>query len=176
VTTNLSSHTSAEILAVNDKASTIQHHTIELADGGSDKETHEEGDNYALPYRIDIDDESEEESEESAEDKLHEFIFKTNQLFSHTDVERLMKQWGRQVWCYLNMADATSTSNLRQHTKICWGQETVAAAGSANNVSEARAVLGNTILKDGSITAAFERVGKGKVTFSHRQHTKAESW
>ena len=211
--TDPSSHTSAEILAVNDKASTTRHHTIELADGGSNKETHEEGDNYASPYRIDIDDESEEESEESAEDELREFIFKTNQLFSHTDVERLMKQWntsiyaffkpipiidhidgqrahifecnaktcigkgknGRQVRHYLNTADATSTSNLRWHAKICWGQETVAAAGSANNVSEARAVLGNTVLKDGSITAAFERVGKGKVTFSHRQHTKAES-
>jgi hypothetical protein len=203
--TDLSSHISAEIRVVNDQASTFRHQTIELADGSNDKETHEEGDNNASPYRIDIDDES--------EDELHEFIFKTNQLFSHTDVEQLMKQWntsiyaffkpipiidhidgqhahifecnaktcigkgknGRQVRRYLNMADATFTSNLRWHTKICWGQETVEAAGSTNNISEACAVLRNSILKDGSITAAFEGVGKGKVTFSHRQHTKAES-
>jgi hypothetical protein len=57
------------------------------------------------------------------------------------------------------MADATSTSNLRWHAKICWGQETVEAAGSTNNISEAHAVLAKSILKDGSITAAFERVG-----------------
>ena len=30
-------------------------------------------------------------------------------------------------------------------------------------------------LCDGSITAAFERVGKDKVTYSHRQHTRKES-
>jgi hypothetical protein len=92
VATDLSSHTSAETRVVNDQASTIRHQTIELADGSNDKETHKEGDNNASPYRIDINDESEEESEESAEDELCEFIFETNQLFSHADVERLMKQ------------------------------------------------------------------------------------
>jgi hypothetical protein len=30
--------------------------------------------------------------------------------------------------------------------------------------------------KDGSIMAAFERVGKEKVMYSHHQHTKIESW
>ena len=30
-------------------------------------------------------------------------------------------------------------------------------------------------LQDGSIMTAFERKGKGKVTFSHRQHTKAQT-
>jgi hypothetical protein len=29
--------------------------------------------------------------------------------------------------------------------------------------------------KDGSITAIFERVGKGKVSYSHQQHTKTEA-
>lgn len=82
---------------------------------------------------------------------------------------------GRHVRRYLNTADATSTSNLRRHAKICWGEETVAAAGNTRNVYEARAVLAKSILKDGSITAAFERIGKDKVTFSHRQHTKTES-
>jgi hypothetical protein len=28
---------------------------------------------------------------------------------------------------------------------------------------------------DSSITSAFERVSKGKVTYSHRQHTTAEA-
>jgi hypothetical protein len=30
-------------------------------------------------------------------------------------------------------------------------------------------------LKDGSITTAFERKDKGKVTFSHRQHDKSQT-
>ena len=31
------------------------------------------------------------------------------------------------------------------------------------------------IKRTGSITAAFERKGKGKITYSHRQHTKMET-
>jgi hypothetical protein len=82
---------------------------------------------------------------------------------------------GRHVRRYLNTADATSTSNLRWHAKSCWGEGTVAAAGDTHNVREARGVLAKSILRDGSITAAFERAGKAKVTYSHRQHTKTES-
>ena len=33
----------------------------------------------------------------------------------------------------------------------------------------------NDIKNTGSITAAFERKGKGKVTYSHRQHMKTET-
>jgi len=33
----------------------------------------------------------------------------------------------------------------------------------------------NGIKNTGSITAAFERKGKGKVTYLHRQHMKAET-
>jgi hypothetical protein len=61
---------------VDNQASTIWHHTIEVADG--DKETHEKGGNNTAPYRIDIDDEAEEEDEESAEDELCEFITESN--------------------------------------------------------------------------------------------------
>jgi hypothetical protein len=82
---------------------------------------------------------------------------------------------GRNVRRYLNTADATSTSNLRRHAKTCWGDETVAAAGCAKDVHAARAVLAKPMLRDGSITTAFERVANEKVTFSHRQHTKTES-
>lgn len=82
---------------------------------------------------------------------------------------------GRNVRRYLNTADATSTSNLRRHAKTCWGDEAVAAAGSASDVHAARAVLAKPLVRDASITAAFERVAKDKVTFSHRQHTKTES-
>ena len=82
---------------------------------------------------------------------------------------------GRDVRRYLGTADATSTSNLRRHAKVCWGEETVEAAGSVKDVYAARAVLAKSTLRDGSITAAFERLATDKVTFSHRQHTKTES-
>jgi hypothetical protein len=83
---------------------------------------------------------------------------------------------GRDVRQFLGTSDSTSTSNLGRHAKICWSGETVKAASNAKDVHAALAVLAKSNLKDGSITAAFERVGKEKVTYSHRQHTRTESW
>jgi hypothetical protein len=69
---------------------------------------------------------------------------------------------GQDVRRYLNTADVTSTSNLRRHAKACWGEETVAAAGSVKDVYAARIVLAKSTPRDGSITAAFERLAKDK--------------
>jgi len=52
---------------------------------------------------------------------------------------------GRDVRRYLDKGDAKSTSGLRRHATKCWGVK--------------------TNLRDGTITAEFERIGKGKVTF-----------
>ena len=49
------------------------------------------------------------------------------------------------------------------------------AADEAKNVTVAQEAVVGGILANGSITAAFERKGKGKVTYSHRQHTKTEA-
>jgi hypothetical protein len=81
----------------------------------------------------------------------------------------------KRIQRYLDKKDSNSTSNLRKHAKQCWGDETVAAADQMKNATEARTSVANLVLKDGSITAAFEQVGKGKVTYSHRQHTKTEA-
>lgn len=82
----------------------------------------------------------------------------------------------RQVRRYLDKGDAKSTSNLRKHAKLCWGNEAVAAADTTKNAAAAREAMSKTDLKrDGSITTSFERIGKGKITYSHRQHTKTES-
>ena len=75
---------------------------------------------------------------------------------------------------YIGTSDAQSTGNMRKHVKKCWGEEALSRADSIKNADEARVQLGGAGLKDGSITAAFERSGKGKVRYSHRQHTKAE--
>ena len=64
-------------------------------------------------------------------------------------------------------------SNLRKHAKGCWGEETVASVCDGRNAAETREALKG--VKDGSIAAVFEWTGKGKVTYSHRQHTKTET-
>jgi hypothetical protein len=63
---------------------------------------------------------------------------------------------------------------MRRHAKTCWGEEATKAADEAANVNEAHTKVIGGILRTGSITAAFERKGKGKVTYSHKQHTKTE--
>jgi hypothetical protein len=76
---------------------------------------------------------------------------------------------------FLYTGDTSSTSNLHRHAKACWGDEAVAAADQTGSATTARKTLENQSGVNESITAAFERVGKGKVTYSHRQHSKAES-
>ena len=51
----------------------------------------------------------------------------------------------------------------------------VSTVDNAKNLNEAREGVVKGLLTTGSITAAFEKSGKGKVTFSHRQHTKMEA-
>jgi len=82
---------------------------------------------------------------------------------------------GRDVRRFLDKGDRKSTSNLRKHAKICWGSEAVEAADNTRDVDAAREILSKTKVQDGSITAEFARIGKGKVTFSTRQHTKTEA-
>jgi len=82
---------------------------------------------------------------------------------------------GRIVRRYLDTGDAKSTGNLRKHAKICWGEDAVAAADDTRNVQAAREALGKMQSMNLSITAAFERVAKGKVTYSHTQHTTTEA-
>ena len=81
---------------------------------------------------------------------------------------------GQIVWRFLDTTDQKSTSNLKCHAMVCWGAETVHKALDAKvDIKSARKTLGN--LKDGSVTVAFERKGKGKVSYSHRQHTKTQT-
>jgi hypothetical protein len=76
---------------------------------------------------------------------------------------------------YLDTGDKSSTSGLRRHAVLCWGEEIVKDACATKNIEMARDGLKGAKLKDGSITAVFERTGKGKVSYSHRQHTKEET-
>lgn len=51
----------------------------------------------------------------------------------------------------------------------------VTAADKAANANDVRRTTVKGALDPQSITTAFERKGKGKVTYSHRQHTKTEA-
>ena len=70
---------------------------------------------------------------------------------------------------------------MRKHARQCWSDELIkkAHAAKANNatVDEIRAGLATAKTgEDGSIMAMFERLGKGKRTYSARPHTYAETW
>ena len=85
------------------------------------------------------------------------------------------KHKSRSVRRFLDKGDAKSTSNMWKHAKKCWGDDIVASADKALNANEVRQTTVKGFLDPQSITAAFERKGKGKVTYSHRQHTKTEA-
>jgi hypothetical protein len=70
-----------------------------------------------------------------------------------------------------------STGNLYKHARKCWGEETVAKAVEANDLAVARqGLVAAKVLTDSSITATFERTGKGKVTFSTKPLTYPKTW
>ena len=84
--------------------------------------------------------------------------------------------WGckQHIHCFLDKGDAGSTGNLRKHAVSCWGETAVTAVASLPNIKEARKSVID-FKNTGSITAAFEKKGRGKLTYSHRQHTKTET-
>ena len=82
---------------------------------------------------------------------------------------------GRDVHRYLDKGNAKSTSGLRRHATKCWGAEMVKSADGTKDLEAAHATLLKTKLRDGTITAEFKRIGKGKVTYLHHQHTSTEA-
>ena len=86
------------------------------------------------------------------------------------------RKCGARIRRFLDSKDRSSTGNLRRHARSCWGDEAVDTACTAANIEEAREKVVGALLRDGSITAAFERKkGDSKVTYSHRPHTRAET-
>jgi hypothetical protein len=83
---------------------------------------------------------------------------------------------GRVVRRFLDRGDKSSTGNLIKHAHRCWGKELVDEAKDAHaSVADIRKGLAMAEMKDGKITTSFERKGKGKITFSARQHTYQET-
>lgn len=78
------------------------------------------------------------------------------------------------IYRYVGTKDVSSTGNLLRHARSCWGEEAIAAAREAKDLDEIREKIVGSIKKNGSITAAFKRKGKGE-TYSHRPFTKIET-
>ena len=87
----------------------------------------------------------------------------------------MCKHKARGVRRFLDKKDAKSTGNMRKHARKCWGDDVVISADKAETADEVRSTTATGILNPQSITVAFEWKGKGKVTYFHRQHTRAES-
>ncbi|KAF6741081.1 hypothetical protein DFP72DRAFT_755420, partial [Ephemerocybe angulata] len=78
---------------------------------------------------------------------------------------------------FQDTGDATSTGNMRDHVKKCFSLEALVASDdlTADGVREVSYKNGGELTAD-AITVAFQRKGgKGRVTYSTRAHTKAES-
>jgi hypothetical protein len=59
--------------------------------------------------------------------------------------------------------------------KSAGGEDIMAEADKTRDVHAAREAVSKMKSANGSITDAFERLAKGKVTYSHRQHTTTEA-
>ncbi|KIL67362.1 hypothetical protein M378DRAFT_9576 [Amanita muscaria Koide BX008] len=102
------------------------------------------------------------------------------------ELKRLQKDWTAPIYAFFKsdpiIMDGAHTylyamqrhakreeslgeTNMRRHAKICWGEETIAAA-SGVDMRTARKILKEKSLS--RITAAFDRAGKGTVTSSNR--------
>ena len=76
---------------------------------------------------------------------------------------------------FLDSHDRSSTGNLIKHVNSCWGDAAYEAAKDCQHANNARKSVVKPLTTLGTITAAFDRKGKGKVNYRHRQHTKTET-
>jgi hypothetical protein len=58
---------------------------------------------------------------------------------------------------------------------MCWGDKTVNAADRTKDLLAAHTILVSGLKRSGSIMAAFERIGKSSITYSHCQLTYTET-
>lgn len=75
---------------------------------------------------------------------------------------------------FLNM-DLTSTGNMIKHVKSCWGEGPWTAASGYGNIPEAHKHVIKPFLQQGTITAMFQCIGKGKLTFLTIQLTPTQT-
>ncbi|KIL71505.1 hypothetical protein M378DRAFT_55498, partial [Amanita muscaria Koide BX008] len=84
---------------------------------------------------------------------------------------------GQKIKRYLDKNDKCSTSNLRSHSKKCWGEEAFEKAHEVKDLAKIREVVGRAKNSpNGNVAAMFAcSEGKGIVSYMHRQHTTEEA-
>ena len=87
----------------------------------------------------------------------------------------LVKGCDHKVWHFLDKGNKVLTGNMCKHIRLCWGEDILSQVVEVKNIEAVRDLIRNHT-KNGSITVSFKIKGKGKVTYSHRQHTHAETW
>ena len=70
------------------------------------------------------------------------------------------------VWQFLDKKDAGSMSNMRKHAKKCWRADVVMVADKVKTADDVWEVTVEGVLNAQSITTAFGRTGKGKITYT----------
>ncbi|KIK23459.1 hypothetical protein PISMIDRAFT_100559 [Pisolithus microcarpus 441] len=73
---------------------------------------------------------------------------------------------------FLDKSDAWSTGNMCKHVRVCWGEDIFHQITQTKNATVACKAVKNYV-KNGSIKVTLDC--KGKVGYSHRQHTKIET-
>lgn len=83
----------------------------------------------------------------------------------------------RHVRRYQDKKDAGSTGNMRKHAVRCWGKEVVDEADKAKDANAVRKLAKDVSgrLDPKTIMGSFKRSGKGKISYSYRQHTRTET-
>jgi hypothetical protein len=81
---------------------------------------------------------------------------------------------------FLDTGDRSSTGNMGRHIKNCWGEDAWGedawkAVCACRDAEDARKSVTKPLALNGSIMAIFERKTKGKVNYSHVQHTREQT-
>ena len=76
---------------------------------------------------------------------------------------------------FLDGPNHSSTGNLIKHIKTCWGNAAYEATSDCQHANAACKNVVKPLTTMGTITMAFKRNGKGKVSYRHHQHTKTET-
>jgi hypothetical protein len=100
--------------------------------------------------------------------RVHEFRCSASNCKGHGKSTRMVRH-------YLDTTDRNSTGNLHKHAWLCWGEEAICGVDDCDLKSAREGVARVKNQKDGSLTTAFDWKGQGKVTYSHRQHSKAKT-
>ncbi|RPD59519.1 hypothetical protein L227DRAFT_503634 [Lentinus tigrinus ALCF2SS1-6] len=78
------------------------------------------------------------------------------------------------VTWFLDTKDAMSTANLGSHVASCWSVEVMCVAQELGHLKHSHPMV-EAYGRSGTITMAFKCTGKGKVMYSVRPHTSAET-